>query len=104
MGNNPPGPPYLERVDPDALLILVPSVQDVSGWVVGAGIERDGGDVNLESALPQYRPDMCMVLAPMPQAVGVPCPRIDVDERAGAPPAMGSFKGKYRMTSPAAPP
>ena len=91
MGNNPPGPPYLERVDPDPLPILRPSCQHVLRASVGGRVEHDRGDVNFEPAFPQYRPDMFMVLAPMPQAGGCAVSRIDVDERAGAPAGDGQF-------------
>ena len=64
-------PIRLPRVSaPDALLILSPTVQHVSRAIVGVEIDRDGGDVNLESALPQYRPDVFVRLAPMAQFGG----------------------------------
>ena len=44
--------------------------------------DRDRGDVNLDAALPQYRPDVFVRLAPMPHFSGGVVPRIDVDEGA----------------------
>ena len=70
---------------PDALAIPRPHIQHVSRARVGVGIDRDGGDVNLDAALPQYRPDVFVRLAPMPHFSGGVVPRIDVDEGADRP-------------------
>ena len=87
-------PSWFDLFNPTALREAVPrpSVQHVVRAGVGVGIDPDRGDVNLDAALSQSRPDVFVRLAPMAHFGGGVVPRIDVDERADRPARDGQFQ------------